>query len=651
MIPVSPSFLGKSGLRVLFFGGKGGVGKTSCAAATALRLARDSPSSAFLLVSTDPAHSLADSLAGSPLPPNLQLTELDARECLATFKREHGAQLHEIAFRGTFLDNYDIDRFLDLSLPGLDELMASMEIARQAESARFQTIVVDTAPSGHTLRLLAMPALLKKWICALDTLLAKHRYMRTLYNGFSDRDELDAFLEGMVSSVERLETLFRDSGLCRFVPVMLAEEMSVSETRSLLRELKRAQMPVVEIVVNRLHPENECSVCLESRARQIHFVRGLLESRSFAGHPLWGVPLYSQEVRGEDALAKFWTEAVRLAEMRVPAVRQAPVHMRLEAALPKPAAATALLLFAGKGGVGKTTLACATSLRLAQDSPKNEILLFSTDPAHALSACLGVTVGPGPTRICPGLTALQIDGEEEFRSLKRLYQDELRSFLHSMLPGIDMTFDREAMERIMDLSPPGLDEIMALTQVMDLCERGCYRTMVLDSAPTGHLIRLLEMPELIDQWLKAFFALFLKHKQIFRLPKVSERLVEMSKALRCLRTLLADPTHCSLYGVTILTQMAFEETKDLMSACQRMQIDVPVLFLNLATPPSDCVLCTALRDKEAEIERKYRQEFPAIAQTVVYWRGEPRGLDSLAELGRDLYAAPCLTPHHDRSRF
>ena len=252
-----PSFFGESGLRLLFFGGKGGVGKTSCAAATALRLARDSPQAAFLLVSTDPAHSLADSLAGSPLPPNLTLTELDSQECLVKFKREHGGQLHEIASRGTFLDDHDINRFLDLSLPGLDELMAALEIARQAEAATFQTIVVDTAPSGHTLRLLAMPALLKKWIGALDSLLAKHRYMRALFNGTANRDGLDLFLEEMTKSVAALESLFCDAGRCRFVPVMLAEEMSITETRAMLHELKRAKMSVTDIVLNRLYPENE----------------------------------------------------------------------------------------------------------------------------------------------------------------------------------------------------------------------------------------------------------------------------------------------------------------------------------------------------------------------------------------------------------
>ena len=91
------------------------------------------------------------------------------------------------------------------------------------------------------------------------------------------------------------------------------------------------------------------------------------------------------------------------------------------------------------------------------------------------------------------------------------------------------------MEGILDLSPPGIDEIIALTQITELADQGGYHTVVVDSAPTGHLIRLMEMPELLDHWLKAFLGLFLKYKQIFRLPQVIQRLVKISKNLKRLR--------------------------------------------------------------------------------------------------------------------
>jgi arsenite-transporting ATPase len=581
-----------------------------------------------------------DSLAGSTPPSNLRVIELDAQECLAAFKRRHGPQLYAIASRGTFLDHDDISRFLDLSLPGLDELMASLEIAGWAAGGRYQTIVVDTAPTGHTLRLLAMPALLRHWLQALDALQAKHRYMRKLFSGAGDRDEIDAFLDGLAGSVNQMEELLRDAKRSRFVPVMLAEEMSLSETRSLLEELKHAAAPVRDIVVNRLLPENECPACAEVRNQQCRVLDEIFSSPDLARYSWWGVPLYEKEVRGEEGLLAFWEGLTRLTRMPVrPLAPISPNRARVERAA-RPPGEKNLLLFAGKGGVGKTTLACATSMRLAQDSPAREVLLFSTDPAHSLGECLGTAVGPAPKRICPGLTALEIDAEGEFRALKQLYSEELDSFLRSLLAEMDLTFDREAMERIVDLSPPGLDEVMALTQVMDLCDQHHYGTLVLDSAPTGHLIRLLETPELVDCWLKVFFGLFLKYKDIFRLPKVSRRLVEMSKALKRLRALLGDPAQCALCGVAILTEMAFEETKDLLAACRRMRVSAPLLFLNLATRPGPCPLCSALRRRESAIEQKFRLAFPAAAQVVVYRGGEPRGLARLGELGRALYAAP-----------
>jgi len=637
-----PSFLADNEFSLLPFSGKGGVGKTSCAVATALKLAQAAPQSEFLLVSTDPAHSLADSLAGVGPLANLQVIELDAQECLAAFKRRHGLKLYAVAERGTFLDHSDISRFLELSIPGLDELMASLEIAGWLEARRYRTIIVDTAPTGHALRLLAMPALLQRWLGAMDALLAKHRYLKKLYCGSVNHDEIDAFLDGLARSAKQMQASFQDARHTNIVPVMLAEEMSLEQTGSLLAKLKEGQVPVTDIVVNRLVPQDGCPLCAEQRLHQDRILSRILGSEELRGYTWWGVPLYPAEVRGPESLRRFWEGVTPLAGPGLAletTLLRTPPHVEGPGTLP---GQESLLFFAGKGGVGKTTLACATSLRLAQDSPSRRVLLVSTDPAHSLAACLEMPVGPEPRRICPGLTALEIDAEAEFRALKRLYSEELRSFLRSLLPETDLAFDREAMERLLDLSPPGLNEVMALTRVMDLCSDNHYHTLVLDCAPTGHLVRLLEMPELVDGWLKTFFGLFLKYKQLFRLPKVTQRLVEMSRALKRLRALLADPAQCGLYAVAVLTEMAFEETKDLLAACQRMRIHTPLLFLNQARPLSDCPLCSALRRRESAIQQKFRRQFPTTSQVLVYYCGQPCGLERLAELGQAIYAAPAV---------
>ncbi len=264
-------------------------------------------------------------------------------------------------------------------------------------------------------------------------------------------------------------------------------------------------------------------------------------------------------------------------------------------------------------------------------------MFFSIDPAHSLSACLGIAVGPEPMRIVPGLSGVEFNAETEFDLLKQEYQTDLAQYLSETLPNFDLTFDREVLERILDLSPPGLDEIMALTRALEFFVQGSYDLLILDSAPTGHLIRLLELPELIDQWLKVFFALFLKYRAVFSLPKVSQRLVKMSKELKSFKSLLRDPTRSALCSVTIPTEMAFQETLDLINACDRLSLGVPLLLINLVTPPTDCAFCSVLARQEDAIRDRLRQAFPDLPQTVVYRQSEPRGIRALMDLGQELF--------------
>lgn len=638
MNEATPSFLDYRGLQLLIFGGKGGVGKTTCATAAALQLAQRSPASSFLLVSTDPAHSLADSLAGLRPPDNLKVLELDAREYLNSFKKAHSDKLREIASRGTFLDDDEISRFLDLSLPGLDELTAFLEISAWVENRSYDCIIVDTAPSGHTLRLLAMPEFLRKWLAMLETLLAKHRYMKWAFTRSSYRDELDTFLEELAASVKRMEELLQDSVRCRFVPVMLAEAMSIRETVSIVKEVDRLKLPMTDIVINQLYPDNPCAVCRDERLRQMRELRNLFRQTSLSRFALWTVPLYAEEVRGREALESFWNGAGQISQAPPaepePSAVQAP---RVEAAVPWPPPEATLLIFAGKGGVGKTTLACATALQLARNVSAKGVLLFSTGPAHSLSACLEAEIDSRPRVVVPGLTAMEIDSQAEFEALKKQYAADIEKFLRSVSSQFDLTFDREVLERILDLSPPGLDEVMALTRVMALLASGRYDVLVLDSAATGHLIRLLELPEIIDQWLKVFFDLFLKYQQVFRLTKFSQELVTMSKNLKRLRELLRNPARAALYAVSIPTDMALEETRDLIAACERLGVRVPGLFLNLVTSLSECELCSALYRGESQVRHKFQQSLSGRDVTVVYRRGEIRGLRRLEELGKALY--------------
>jgi arsenite-transporting ATPase len=633
----TPSFFDKPDLRLLLFGGKGGVGKTTCATAAALRMSALNPDRSLLLVSTDPAHSVVDCLAGCTPPSNLRTIELDALQCLSEFREQNGGMLRKIAAAGTFLDDEDINRFLSLSLPGLDELMAFFEISSWVEAGRYDCIVVDTAPSGHTLRLLAMPELIRRWLGMLEALLAKRRYMRRVFSRDGSPDCLDLFVVKWKSSLQRMESLLRDPARSQFVPVAIAEPLGVHVTLALFKELLGRKIPVSDVIANRLHFESGCPACSAAASVEQFEIERLLAGIK-APCSAWGIELFADEVRGLERLSGFWEHARRLVRAPVSAARLGSFYEpAVLHAAPPPFPEMRFILFAGKGGVGKTTLSCVTAVRLARDFPDKRILLFSTDPAHSLSACLQAEIGPRPTVLFPGLTAMEIDARTEFEKLKERYAEDLERFLESISRGFDLTFDRVVLEKMMDMAPPGLDEIMALTRIMDLLARDSYDLFVLDCAPTGHLIRLLELPDLINDWLKAFFNLFLKYERILQLPGFADALVGISRNLKKLRELLQNPAAAALYVVSIPTRMALEETSDLVGACDRMGMATPLVFLNLMTPPGNCRLCSSLPPRERLVAESFRQAFPEKQQTLVYRQPEIAGLERLEKFGRRLY--------------
>jgi arsenite-transporting ATPase len=637
MTPLLPGFLDHT-LQLLLFGGKGGVGKTTCAAAAAIRIARSAPGKAFRLISADPAHSLWDSLADCILPGNLTVVELDARQRADAFFAAEQGRLREIAAAGTFLDEADIDQLLSLSLPGLDELAVFLEISDLLEHRACDGIVVDTAPSGHTLQLLTMPRNLRMWVAALDALLAKRRYMKKVFRGETANDPLDQLVSRWSTSLDRIETLLRDPARCCFVPVTTAEALSVRETTRLWKHLQKLQVPVSDLVVNQVHAASQCPTCSHDHHAEREQILRLAEMAG-AGR-LWTVELFEDEVRGERMLAGFWDRAqifVAPAGSKTETLAVPVPGPCVERPVEQPSAQIQLLLFSGKGGVGKTTLACATALRMAHAFPRKRVLLLSTDPAHSLSACLRIGIGPHPSPVCGNLAAMEIDAHAELDVFRRECENDLDEWLDPGEGEFEVAFDRAALEKVLQLAPPGIEELMALTSVVDLLARDRYDLFVVDSASTGHFIRLLELPRLIEHWLKTFFGMLLKYKNVLHLPRFTDRLIALSKNLKTFRRILADSARCALYAVSIPTQMAFEETRDLLAACGRIGIATPLIFLNRLTPPADCRLCAAVRRRESTVASSLAETFPDRKMVFVYRQGEPSGLDRLLPLAGILY--------------
>jgi arsenite-transporting ATPase len=632
---INPSFLLDSPLKLVFFGGKGGVGKSTCATATALKLAQSYPQKHFLLVSTDPAHCLNNILSNCELPTNLNVRELSAADSLHKFKLKNDAFLKEIAVRGTFLDESDLHGLMDSALPGMDELAAYLEIAQWLKEDNYARIIIDTAPTGHTLRLLAMPDLIHRWLNALDTLLSKHRYMRSHFGKDNRLDHLDTFLLDMNATLKMMQALITDKARCRFVIVMLPEAMITKESMGLVHTLDQKRITVSDVIFNKMYPKNECPVCVAEYNRQAQSFQYLLTQ--LQNYNLWSLPFFLEEPRAAQlthVISELRVIDKNQQRKRVPNVLL-PVHVETPTLLPL--SPLRLMIFAGKGGVGKTTIACATALRLHKKTPQLRILLLSSDPAHSLSDCLNVSVKSIPSSICLNVDAQEINVDDGFEKIRRSYRAELADFLGKALPNLDITFDREVMERLLDLAPPGLDEIIALTSIIAHLETNRYDTIIIDAAPSGHLLRLLELPELIQDWLKLFFSLLLKYRKVMHLPELSNRLVKLSKEIKVLRALLQEPEQTGLYAVTIPTYLAMDKTYEMTQALARLGITIKALFINQLTPVSECNLCQALVKRELVQLNFAQEQFSGLSQTRVYRQCDPTGLEGLTQLGLALY--------------
>jgi arsenite-transporting ATPase len=640
--------------RYIFFGGKGGTGKTTAAAATALALldaAQDGER--ILLFSTDPAHSLSDGLdtdvgdrtaevarrGRGQRAPRLFAREMDAARALEEFKEKHRAVLAEVADRGTILDEADINDLLDLSLPGMDEVMALFELSEVERAAEFSRVVVDTAPSGHTSRMLRLPRVFSRWVGALDTMAEKHRYMVAHFarGGRAREDEVDLFLRDLAERIARVRSMLFDAASASFVLVAIPEALAFEESARYFRMLRGEGVPVTDLIVNRVErPHAGCPFCRARARMQSRWLKAT--GREFKSLRRHNVPLFPSEIRGADALREFaravWPEetgggaagrgdgeteeSARVRGKSHPPRQQITPSPRrpLSPSEGFPLEPKRLVIFGGKGGTGKTSAAAAFALALAESDRGARVLVFSTDPAHSLSDSFDERVGELKRGVAglQNLDAKEIDPAARFEELKERYRKWTDELFEQLTGGsrFEVQFDREAMRELVSLAPPGIDEIAALSTVSDLLDEGAYTTIVLDTAPTGHLLRFLELPQVALAWVRTFLKLLLKYKNVVRWGGVAEELVALSKSIKRVAALMTDAETCEFVGVAIPERMSLEETARLAASLKKLKTPMLKLLINNVVTDEAaraCDFCAARRRGQAPVVSEFRRRF------------------------------------------
>lgn len=644
-------FLANPNLKLILFGGKGGTGKTTCSAAASLYLHKLYPERRILVMSTDPAHSLGDSFdleignKTTPIVENVWGLEIDAMELYKEYMDRNGEVIKEIADRGTIFDRDDIDAFFEQTLPGLDELMAIIKIADLLRGAEYDLIILDTAPTGHTLVLLDLPQQMLEFNEVMKLMMDRYHYIVRALTRRDHRDECDEFIISQKEDVRRVRELLSNARTTEFVPVTIPEPMSIYEIERLVRSLKEGGIAVRSIIVNRVIEGGlSCPFCSARRQERERFMPEIVEK--FAPYNLVKMPLFPDEIRGREDLTRYGELLFGVDVSYEAEAKQS--HLPQAFPLPQGSLSDLLekkeldfLIFGGKGGVGKTTVTAASAIRLAEQFSDKRVLIFSTDPAHSLCDSFDMPIGNRITPI-PGssnLYALEIDGYQLLEDWKQNYRDEIEETFEEILgKGVDIPFDRKIIKKLVDVIPLGVEELMSLRKIMDMRRENEYDLYLMDSSPSGHLIRFLQLPHIIRDWLKVVFQVLIKYKGVVKLEKPTERLLDLSRDIRNILKVLSNPQETEFVMITIPEEMGVAEMRDLFSSTAELKVPSSHTVINMIIPPTDCAFCKLKRQNQ----QKYIKEIVEHlnGQTIIpvsLLPYEVRGLDRLAEFDEIMY--------------
>jgi arsenite-transporting ATPase len=250
-----------------------------------------------------------------------------------------------------------------------------------------------------------------------------------------------------------------------------------------------------------------------------------------------------------------------------------------------------LTFFAGKGGVGKTTCASSLALQLAKEK---RCTVISVDPAHTLR---DVFAHESPPK---NLTVETIDTREKWRRFRETLGDEIERAMQALAPkGMTIAYDGQAMQKLVEIAPPGADELFAITRLADLIADVSQEAIVVDTAPTGHFLRLIDLPKTAGEWVKEFMRILLRYRELIPPGSLGEELIRASRALHSVEATLRSKD-CGVIVVTRPERIVIAETKRLMSSVEERGMRVTRVIANYVTPETDCSCDRSMRSHELE---------------------------------------------------
>lgn len=609
--------------KFLFFSGKGGVGKTTMSSATAIHYANEGKKT--LIITTDPASNLADvfeqtighKITSIKSVKNLSAMELDPDKATNEYKEKTLSPLRGIIPLESF-------KVLEeqLNSPCTAEMASFDRFTDFVQDGKFEIVIFDTAPTGHTLRLLELPV---EWSGVIEKAAKDNSGGQTCIGPAAALAESKAKFDRAISAMRNPDTT-------TFVFVLRPESTPIYEAKRSIAELNKLGINSQEIIVNGVYPEEACDnpFMIARFMKQQQFLRTI---KGEFKAPAKVIELGSSEVKGINRLTTISKQLFdkptllskyafkKIAGGKTTATNgYAQPSEKIKRLLTPLDGKKRIIFFAGKGGVGKTSVSAATALWTAHSGYKT--LLLTTDPASHLKQIFDQEVTDKPTLIAgeKNLWFTHIDAKKAVEEYKENILKEARK-----------KYDKNRIIAIEEeLNSPCTEEMATFEKFIKFVTLKDFEVIVFDTAPTGHTLRLLELP--VD-WNKQ-----LEIKTFTTTGETDVDKITKSRFKEVI-DLLQDPDKTTFSFVMYPESTPIEEASRAIDELLSINVPTSLIVANQVLPES-IITNDYLRQRKA-MQEKYlavmAKRFTAPIVTLPLLTEDLMGKDKLLEASYLLY--------------
>lgn len=586
--------------KFVFFSGKGGVGKTSMACTTGVYYADQGKKT--LIVTTDPAANLSDVFEQEI---GHRVTKIDGMDNLFAMEIDPEKATEEYKERSLapMRDLFDEEMIKiaeeQLSGPCTEEMASFDKFIDFMGEKDFDIIIFDTAPTGHTIRLLELPV---EW--------SAHIEESAKGSGHTCMGPVALIQESKKKYDEAIEKL-RDFKQTDFIFVMQPEETSLEETKRSSNELKELGIKTTKIIVNGFIPKEEAINSFFKSRYDMQQKYLVAAKESFKDITLTTMELFDSELKGIEMFRKSGKRLFKSS------LQTKDIHRLIYPLKGK----RKNIFFSGKGGVGKTSMACITAVQTAMKGYKT--LLMTTDPAAHIGNVLDKPVSDEITKIdeIGNLYAVKIDQKKATEEYKDM-----------VLSSAKEKFDKAtvlAMEE--ELNSPCTEEMAAFQKFIEYAGEGEFDVIVFDTAPTGHTLRLLELPM---DWSKQ---IQFKAGQSAEISEADKREKEkFDRVIDMMKDEEATTFAFVMYPEKTPIIEAFRASKEL----ETVDVKTQMVISNFIIPKEQAI--TPFFKNRRSMQLKYLDEInerftDALLLRVSMYEKEIKGIDMLKEISKEVY--------------